>query len=121
MGVPEIKEDHAWCPHCLKSKGCGIYADRPQRCRDFSCQWLKDEHFEDHWFPKTARIVVDHRVGDDGVWVCFVVDPNSPLRWKEEPWFSDIKRIAGLGLAGWSGVKWTTVVLVRDVRHIIGH
>lgn len=134
MGVPEVKEDFKWCPHCVYSKksgatpaqqggkgGCTIYADRPQRCRDFSCQWLKDMRFGDHWFPAHAKIVVDHVIDEhDKVFVIFVVDPTTPTCWQQEPWFSDIMRITRAGLIGFSGVKWTTVILVRDVRLVIG-
>lgn len=121
MGVPEVKENHQWCPHCVPGRrACQIYDTRPQRCRDFVCQWLIDERFGDHWFPKHARIIVDHRVEGDVAVVCFVVDPNHPSRWREEPWFSDIKKVARSGLDGFRGVKWTTLVLIRDARIVIG-
>ena len=39
--VPEVgKHDASWCPHCVKSKGCNIYAQRPDACRKFACIWL---------------------------------------------------------------------------------
>lgn len=121
FAVPEVKPDHEWCPHCKPGKGgCSIYESRPERCADFNCQWLRDERFGDHWFPKTSKIIVDHRVEDNRAWVYFVVDPTCPTRWREDPWFTDIKRIAELGLAGVKGAKWTTLVLVRDTRTIIG-
>ena len=124
MGVPEVKKDFEWCPHCQAKtggSGCAIYNDRPQRCRDFSCQWLQDERFGAVWFPKTSKIIVDHRVEGDVAVVCFVVDPVVPGRWREEPWFSDIKKVAKSGLIGSIGGKWTTVVLVGKERFVIGH
>jgi hypothetical protein len=120
MSVPEMKPDHAWCPKCTLGTGCSIYASRPERCHDFSCQWLKDDRFGDHWFPKTAKIIVDHRVEGLTAVVSFVVDPAYPTRWREEPWFSDIKQIAKSGIAGFRGIKWTTIVLVRNQRTVIG-
>lgn len=126
MSVPEVKKDWEWCPHCRPGRavpaggGCSIYATRPDSCRDFRCQWLKDEHLPDHWFPKTAKIVVDHRLEGETAVVCFVVDPVAPGRWREEPWFSDIKKVAKSGLAGSLGAKWHTVVLVGGERIVIG-
>jgi len=121
MGVPETKPDHEWCPHCPTGKGgCSIYESRPQRCRDFHCQWLKDDRFGAYWFPKDSKIIVDHRVEGDTAVVSFVVDPKHPTRWREEPWFSDIKQVARSGLAGFRGVKWTTIVLIKDERVVIG-
>lgn len=39
MGVDEIKKPVGeTCKH-LCSTGCGIYAERPQSCRDFHCMW----------------------------------------------------------------------------------
>jgi hypothetical protein len=120
MGVPEVKPDHQWCPHVKLGRGCGIYADRPQRCADFNCQWLKDERFGEVWFPKTAKIIIDHRVEGETAVVSFVVDPAYPNRWREEPWFSDIKQVARTGLSGKMGARWITIVLIRDIRIVIG-
>lgn len=42
MAVPEIhKPKGEWCRHACAT-GCGIYAERPQPCRDFECAWLTD-------------------------------------------------------------------------------
>jgi hypothetical protein len=123
MGVPEVKKDWEWCPHCRPGNrhgACSIYESRPERCRDFHCQWLLDKRFPDYWFPKMSKIVVDTKVDDTGTWVYFVVDPVVPDRWRQEPWFSDIKTIARQGLAGLAGVKWHTLVLVKDERIAIG-
>ena len=35
-----IKPKDVWCPHATKGQGCGIYADRPASCREFTCLWL---------------------------------------------------------------------------------
>ena len=116
MGVPEVKQDFQWCPHCNPGAGCTIYQKRPGRCRDFNCQWLIDTRFLDYWYPKTAKIIVDTKVEGEHTFVLFVVDPEYPLRWREEPWFTDIKKVAKSGLEGSLGVKWTTVILIKDER-----
>lgn len=121
MGVPEVKPDYQWCPHCKPGRGgCGIYSTRPDRCRDFHCQWLIDSRFKDYWYPKRAKILVDTKIEGETTVVCFIVDPDYPTRWREEPWFTDIKQIARLGLFGFLGVFWHTAVLVKDERIIVG-
>jgi hypothetical protein len=78
--------------------------------------WLIDARFADHWFPARAKIVVDAKLDRDKPIVCFIVDPDYPLRWREEPWFSDIKHMAKRGLEGVDGQKWTTIVLIKDQK-----
>jgi hypothetical protein len=122
LGVPEVKEDFKWCPHCKPGRGgCGIYGERPQRCRDFHCQWLVDERFGEHWFPARAKIIIDSKLEGEKAYVYFVVDHEYPGRWREDPWFADIKKIARVGLAGSLGRKWTTLVIVKEERIVIGH
>lgn len=114
LAVPEVKKPHEWCPHCKPGKGgCTIYRTRPERCRDWHCQWLIDEKFGDYWKPVHSRIVIDTRVEPQPL-VMFIVDPDYPLRWREEPWFSDIKTIARAGIEGRLGKKWSTLVLLKD-------
>jgi len=114
MGVPEVKPRHDWCPHAIKpGGGCRIYAERPQPCRDFHCVWLRDLRFGQHWYPATARIVIDAQINDGETVICFICDPAQPLRWRTEPWFSDIKQIAQVGL---QEARWNTVIMVGDER-----
>jgi hypothetical protein len=82
--IPELnKPAGVWCEHCRSGKGgCAIYANRPQRCRNFVCQWLVNPDLGDEWMPKRARIVVAF----DGESVNFKVDPKYPNRWREEPY-----------------------------------
>jgi hypothetical protein len=117
MSVPEIKKDHEWCPHAAPGHGgCLIYKSRPERCRNFHCMWLIDERFPDYWYPLKSKIVIN-AFNEDGVsYVAFVVDPAYPNRWREEPYFSDIKKLAAAGLTGIAGKKWTTFVLIKDQR-----
>jgi hypothetical protein len=115
MGVPEIKQDHAWCQHaCRPGGGCRIYTDRPEPCRDFNCMWLLDNRFGPHWYPARARIVINAKLDGDKAYIAFVVDPDYPGRWREEPWFSDIKKIARAGIAGTAGQKWVTLIMIKD-------
>lgn len=116
MGVPDVTGRDVWCRHAAPGKGgCKIYHTRPEPCRAFHCVWLTDDKFKDYWFPAKCRIMIDVRIEPQRV-VCFHVDPDYPDRWREEPWFSEIKHIAGAGIKGRQGESWTTVVMIRDER-----
>ena len=80
-------------------------------CRDFVCRWLADDTLPDHWYPARAKIIIDLQHNDDNYIMLFVVDPAYSGRWREEPWFSDIKAFAKAGLK-----QWTCVVMVKDER-----
>jgi|SRR5208282_6515873 len=99
LGFVEINKPMGqWCPHCLKSKGCGIYSSRPNECRAFNCTWLTDANFGDEWQPMRSKIVICHvRFGDASNFV-FHVDPGWPLSWRTEPYYSQLKRLARNGL-----------------------
>lgn len=129
MAVPDFpaKPDaHDWCQHAIKAGlptpgggscgGCAIYIRRPDACRDFNCLWLLDARIPDYWFPAKSKIVIDPKLDGDAAYIAFVVDPAYPQRWREEPWFSDLKKLAKAGLDGRLGQKWTTVVLIGDDR-----
>lgn len=117
MGVPEVKQDHQWCSHCKPGhKACQIYPQRPERCRDFHCQWLISTSHPDYWYPAKSKIVINTLVEHGTSYVAFVVDPDYPLRWREEPWFSDIKKIAQAGIEGRLGKRWTTLICIKDEK-----
>jgi Fe-S-cluster containining protein len=52
------KAQNTWCTHCLKGKGCDIYATRPSACAEFKCQWLMG-YGSDSERPDKVRVVVD--------------------------------------------------------------
>jgi hypothetical protein len=123
MAVPDFDgkpDQHDWCRYAC-SKGCAIYKDRPQECRDFHCMYLVSEQIPDYWYPKLSKIVINPKLDDsEGAFVSFVVDPSYPTRWREEPWISDIKKMALAGIEGRHGSRWTTVVMIRDKSIVIG-
>jgi hypothetical protein len=120
MAVPDVTEYGAWCQHAAPGcGGCKIYRSRPEECRNFHCIWLIDKKFKDYWFPAKCKIIIDVKIEPERV-VCFHVDPDYPMRWREEPWYSDIKAIASAGIQGRQKTKWTTVVRIRDEHITIG-
>ena len=108
------KPAHKWCRHFRPSGkgGCSIYADRPQVCRGFACQWLLDASWPEHWFPQRARMVVHGTAEHGEKTVTIHVDRRCPARWREEPYFSDIRRLALHGLKQDDGDLFATRVVV---------
>ena len=110
--VPEInKPELVWCKHCKpgKAEGCRIYADRPQVCADFACAWLTDTGLGDEWKPDRSKIVIRMTDEGGGITYQYMIDPAYPNRWREEPFYSQIKHVAFAGIngliAGGAGVQ----------------
>jgi hypothetical protein len=91
--APLNKPAGIWCQHCRPGKGgCSIYDERPEPCRDFLCLWLAFSYFDDRWKPTTAKFYVFTESGGNRLAVH--VDPAFPNKWREEPYFSQIKQWA---------------------------
>ena len=41
LAVAELRKPRRWACDHVHCAGCGIYAERPQTCRDFNCAWLR--------------------------------------------------------------------------------
>jgi hypothetical protein len=97
LKIPETDSAKGqWCLHCAVGQGCEIYEQRPQRCRDFMCGWLVWDKVPEHWHPAKSRIVV---VSELGMRLNFTVDPGAPGRWREAPWYGEIKAMAVMAFA----------------------
>jgi hypothetical protein len=61
-----------------------------------------DSRFGDDWFPAKAKIVADFHIDEEhgNIFLRFTVDPKRPNRWRDEPYYSTIKRLALAGLRG---------------------
>jgi hypothetical protein len=44
------------CTHCTGA-GCGIYADRPQVCRDWLCTWMRSPEIPDDFRPDRLGVM----------------------------------------------------------------
>ena len=69
------------CDHCLNagSGGCGIYAGRPQVCRDYECLWKGDRDMSPRLRPdRTGTILMEDPDSDEYRAVC---DPEKPFAW----------------------------------------
>lgn len=87
------KPEGQWCEHCTPGQGCGIYATRPDYCRSFACEWIKEPRFPDHWKPSRSKMVATVFPGNGFLYV--QVDPSQPRIWSREPYRSDLARWAG--------------------------
>lgn len=90
LGVEAIgKATRQWCAHCGVGKGCAIYAERPDECRDFNCLYVINETLGEHWFPARSKMIVcsNPAVGRLEVHV----DDGRVNAWRSEPFYSEIK------------------------------
>jgi hypothetical protein len=81
-----------WCKDCQPGKGCKIYATRPDDCKSFYCGWLTSEDLGNEWRPTEAKLVVS--MEGNGNRIAVHVDHGFPSRWREEPYYSQIKSMA---------------------------
>ncbi|MGV1769484.1 YkgJ family cysteine cluster protein [Agrobacterium vitis] len=92
--LPDIdalaKPANTWCIHCTAGKGCTIYSERPQLCRDFLCLWMKSDSLGPEWEPAKAKMMVYTQ----GPQITVLVDPAFPQVWRNEPYASAMRRWA---------------------------
>ena len=85
------KPKRQWCKHCKVGKGCAIYADRPQDCRDFNCMYISGGAgaLGEHWFPAQSKMIV---CADPTIpRIEIQVDDGRADAWRREPFYSEIK------------------------------
>ena len=94
MTVEELRKPNGqWCPHCVKGRGCAIYSDRPNECLRFQCGYLLWPALGEHWLPARSKLVVAFK--PDGKEIVVHVDPGVPNAWRAEPYYSEIRSLAG--------------------------
>ena len=54
------KPGHQWCQYSCP-KGCAIYANRPQLCKDYTCVWLAQEEIPEKYRPDKSRLVLTNK------------------------------------------------------------
>jgi hypothetical protein len=102
----------SWCPHCITKSGCGIYDDRPTECRQFYCEYLLDARLGDYWKPSRCKMVVV--LEDYANALVIHTDPSRPHVWRQEPYWSDIRRWARAAAR-----KGRQVIVWEDDRKIV--
>ncbi len=57
-GIFELsKPPGEWCSNCDIGKGCKVYGNHPQSCKDFRCLWLDGMGRDDEYHPNKINIV----------------------------------------------------------------
>ncbi len=93
LGIPELaKPRGAVCTHCDWGTGCTIYARRPKACSDFDCSYLLSPSLGEEWKPTTSHLVLGYMADADIVLV--FTDPDHAGAWRQEPYYSRIKKWA---------------------------
>jgi hypothetical protein len=110
MGVSALaKPPGKWCRHFGRTKGCGIYAERPEDCRAFNCLWLLTEALGPDWKPSVAGFVLHSEAA--GGRLIVECDPVRPHDWRREPYEGRLRQWAAspelevLVFAGRHGVR----------------
>jgi hypothetical protein len=60
------------CPYCSE-KGCLIYHDRPNECREYKCMWLQMDAVGIEMRPDKSHIIFD-KISDTTI--CAIHDPD---------------------------------------------
>jgi hypothetical protein len=78
-----LKPSNAWCHFCDVGKGCSVYENRPQPCKDFTCWWLTHEDMPEDMRPDKVHMYV---AGSDEEETLRVrVDTDWEESWKGSP------------------------------------
>jgi hypothetical protein len=115
MTIDELdKPANQWCKHCKPGRGgCTIYEARPNVCRGFACGWLVSDAYSDEWKPTRSKMVVHYTGAKDGMSMRhfeIYVDPAEPARWRQAPYYDDIKAFASQGLTDTPGFATEVIV-----------
>jgi hypothetical protein len=97
MGIVELEKPRGqWCPHVVLGKGCAIYDERPNSCREFSCLWLLDRNLGDEWKPEKCKMVLSADEARKSTMV--YIEPSMPEAWKRAPYFQRLVTLMQAGL-----------------------
>jgi hypothetical protein len=87
MGVTELEKPRDTnCKFCAKGRGCTIYSNRPESCKNFECLWLQSQSpdvpytFGPELRPDRCRVVMYPTTSGKGV--IANVDPMRPNAWQ---------------------------------------
>jgi hypothetical protein len=98
IGVNQLKKPRGVaCRHATEGKGCAIHPMRPQECRAYTCRFQADRTLGEEWRPSECGLVIN----TDPRRVVVNVDADRPDAWRQEPYYSTIKRWSRNALPGW--------------------
>lgn len=112
------------CKFC--DKGCKIYDERPEPCKDFECLWLKDKSIPDNLRPDRCGVVFE-KLGDYDTCLA-LVDPKRQNAWRSKEVLDQMHKLANDGKAVVVSVGKRPVLLPngktikdvwRDIREFV--
>jgi hypothetical protein len=80
-----------WCTHCKPGNGCSIWETRPDFCQSFFCRYMLDANLGPEWKPDLCKFVMSYQPNGTFAVTC---DHGFRHAWKQEPYYSAIKRMA---------------------------
>ncbi len=87
------KPANKWCQHSDPGRGCKIWDARPQGCIDYFCWYMTEAQLGPEWRPDKSKFIINFRAEENRFIVN--VDNASPAAWRQEPYYSSLKRISG--------------------------
>jgi len=96
LEIPELEKPAGLlCGNCRLAAGCSIYANRPQVCRDFECEWLTRRDLTRTLRPDlVATILMEDADSDEYQAVCA---PEKPMAWRHPLVFKHLLAVAKSG------------------------
>lgn len=85
------KTPKGWCENFKPGTGCSIYADRPDSCRAYFCNWMLLDPLGPEWKPDSCKFVMTY---DPSRSVMVQVDPNFPTAWRSKPFYTAFREWA---------------------------
>jgi hypothetical protein len=79
------------CTKFKPGKGCTIWPERPDTCSRFYCRWMLDERLGPQWKPDVCKFVMSYQTPTQ---LFITVDPVHKGAWKQEPYYSVLKKQA---------------------------
>lgn len=120
LAVSELEKPRAtWCTHCDVKSGCKIHGAHPAECKYFHCGYLTNAALDERWAPARSKIVLAYDESH-APRLSIYVDSARPNAWRQEPYYSQIKRWAAAAAAQraqvivWQGRSTIAVLPDRD-------
>ena len=78
LPIGEIeKPESVLCGHCILKKGCNIYKDRPEACKNFDCMYIESDDMKIELRPDNCNVIFE-KVTDN---ICLAIshynEPNA--------------------------------------------
>jgi uncharacterized protein len=96
LEIAELKKSAGpICVNCRLGGGCAIYADRPQVCRDFECEWLTRRDLARRFRPDLVGVILMEDADSDEYRA--VCPPERPMAWRQPQIFAYLVATAKSG------------------------